>query len=283
MANKHNITVWLFLIMMVGNAMPLFSQTDGFNPSNPPEPQVLYKVDVVAEPAEAAYVSGIGKYTLGTQVWISASARAYGFEFSHWLKDGVRYDAATSEWFGYTVEAAPAVFTAVYRYTPSNPSEPSMTLRRRLYLECTPGDACSFNMASGAKHEEQQWIMVEAWPNQNFIFKGWYDGAQKISSSLSFNYWMPTADTTLRAVFEYNPASPGEPAGGGQGNVDNRDQGDVNGDLTVDVSDCVAVCNVYIGTTDDDATVARSDVNGDGLVDVSDAVGTVNIYVGNGE
>lgn len=283
MANKHNIKVWLFLIMMVGNTISLFSQTDGFNPSNPPEPQVLYKVDVAAEPAEAANVSGIGKYPLGTRVYINASARAYGFEFCYWLKDGVRYDDAMSSGFYYTVDKANSVFTAVYRYSPANPTEPSITLRHRLNLECSPEGACSFNQTSGAKHEEQQWITLRAYPNQSFVFKGWWANGQLISNNEAFNFLMPETDTTLKALYEYNPASPGEPEGGWQGNVDNRDPGDVNGDLTVDVSDCVAVCNVYIGNTDDGVAIARSDVNGDGLVDVSDAVGTVNIYVGNGK
>ena len=44
--------------------LPVCGQ-DEFNPSNPPEPNTLYRVTVEARQAEAGYVSGGGLYEKG--------------------------------------------------------------------------------------------------------------------------------------------------------------------------------------------------------------------------
>lgn len=58
--------------------------------------------------------------------------------------------------------------------------------------------------------------------------------------------------------------------------------GDVNGDNTIDVSDTLLICQIYLGNVaPTDAQNAAADVNGDGAVDVSDALMICQFYLGN--
>ena len=58
--------------------------------------------------------------------------------------------------------------------------------------------------------------------------------------------------------------------------------GDVNGDNTIDVSDALLICQIYLGNVaPTDAQNAAADVNGDGAVDVSDALMICQFYLGN--
>ena len=58
--------------------------------------------------------------------------------------------------------------------------------------------------------------------------------------------------------------------------------GDVNGDGTIDVSDALLICQIYLANvTPTDAQKAAADVNGDGTTDVSDALMVCQYYLGN--
>ena len=58
--------------------------------------------------------------------------------------------------------------------------------------------------------------------------------------------------------------------------------GDVNGDNTIDVSDALLICQIYLGNVaPTDTQNAAADVNGDGAVDVSDALMICQYYLGN--
>lgn len=58
--------------------------------------------------------------------------------------------------------------------------------------------------------------------------------------------------------------------------------GDVNNDGTVDVSDAMLVCQIYLGNvTPTDAQKLAANVSGDDAVDVSDAMMICQYYLGN--
>lgn len=58
--------------------------------------------------------------------------------------------------------------------------------------------------------------------------------------------------------------------------------GDANGDNTIDVSDALLICQIYLGNVaPTDTQNAAADVNGDGAVDVSDALMICQYYLGN--
>lgn len=58
--------------------------------------------------------------------------------------------------------------------------------------------------------------------------------------------------------------------------------GDANGDNTIDVSDALLICQIYLGNVaPTDTQNAAADVNGDGTVNVSDALMICQYYLGN--
>ena len=58
--------------------------------------------------------------------------------------------------------------------------------------------------------------------------------------------------------------------------------GDVNSDNTIDVSDAMLVCQIYLGNaTPTDVQKLAADVNGDEVIDVSDAMMICQYYLGN--
>ncbi len=80
-----------------------------------------------------------------------------------------------------------------------------------LAVEVTPVGAGSLN-TSGGTYEEGSSIYLYTYRNTGYVFKGWYEGDQLVSSSTSFNYTMPSHDATLQARYEYDPTVPGDPA-----------------------------------------------------------------------
>ena len=265
----------LLLVVLTGSTAAMAQ----YDPENPPEPYVRYKVKVSVSPADAGYASGAGSF-LKDEITTIYTSGVSGYDFLYWTKNGVQYSTSTS--FNYTVESENAEFVAVYQYNPNSPDEPVSNYAYRLYLDCTPQDACSFNRTSGVKTEKDTWVTVSATANQDFDFLGWYENGVKISSESSFQYQMKAQDCWLNAKFTYNPANPSDPTSQ-QANVDNPEaiSGDLNGDGVVDITDAVALINRYLSGTTDTLDMSVADLNSDGVIDITDAVAIVNKYLRN--
>ena len=263
---------WLIFMM----SLPALWAQDNFNPSNPPDPEanLYYQVTVASDPVEAANVSGAGKYYEGTSVWIRYSLKTSGFKFKHWTLNGEVYTTSTS--FYYKMGTEHAHFVAHFEYDPTPPSDPSYIDVYRIYLQSDPEGACSFNINNGTKVVFDNYQTVTAYPNQSFVFQGWYDNGKLVSTNRSFNYLMPARDVTLTARFIYNPANPSDPEWDGtQSDVQTTMKGDVNKDGVVNVKDVVAVINRSL---DHESTLLGVyDINGDGKVDVKDVVQVINL------
>lgn len=274
---KH---ILAYLFFFWGNGT-LLAQ-GGFNPDNPPEPQIEYTVTVTATPSDVANVSGGGKYADGTNVTIKTSARSSNYAFLYWMEDGEVYSTSTS--FVYTAKKN-AHFVAVYQYNPSNPAEPSLINQYRLYLESDTEGSCSFNRTSGAKVDVGANVNVRAYPNAYYTFHGWYIGDVKVSDSNPFTYKMSDRNVTLTAHFTYdylfNPVDPSEPSTI-QDDVDNSEGilGDANGNGNVDITDVVAVVNYILGVQPMVFIEKNADVDYNKNIDISDVVGIVNIILG---
>ena len=276
--SRLRIIAFGLLLALAGSSLPAVAQDD-FDPETPPDPYLQYKVTVGVSEPNIANTSGTGDYVVGATVWINTSAMSTNYTFSHWLKDGAVY--STEQGFNYTVDA-PAKFVAVYEFTPDEPAEPSGTYPRKLYLESTLQDACSFNRTSGAKVDEASYVNVVVYPNIGFVFQGWYENGIRISTNTSFNYYMENADVTLTAKFEYNPTTPDEPSmAGEQGSVANTKVGDLDGNGTVNVSDAIDLIGHYIAGTTDELDAGVADVDGNGTINVSDAIEIIDIYINN--
>jgi uncharacterized repeat protein (TIGR02543 family) len=276
MSIRKTILTAVFPLLWVG----ALAQEE-YNPENPPDPSVPYKVTVAVSPSEAGYASGGGKYSEGAQVYISTSAN-YGYEFQHWTLNGEYY--ANTPQLNYVMTAQPANFVAVYSFNPISPSDPVQNnYSYRLYLTNNADDACTFNIVSGNKYQADQYVYVSAMNiSPGFVFQGWFQDGQKISDVTSFNYLMPYTNVTLTARFVYDPEPPPDPEmAEEQNNVDQGRRGDLNGDGLVNISDAVLLINHYLNGTTDELTIGVADVNNDGEVNISDAVEIVNRYLNN--
>lgn len=261
------------LLLVVGNTQAQSLVDPGVDP---PEPWLKYKVTVTAASPTSCNVSGTGQYVTGTNVTISSSAKSTDYVFSHWTLNGVRIDQPAT--FTYTIDSENAAFVAHYTYTPEDPTEPMTINQHRLYLVSSPEGACSFNRTSGTKVDYDTYVSLNAYANQGYVFKGWYNEEDKVSDVVSFSYSMPNENTILTARFVYDPADPADPASQG-GDIQTFKTGDANEDGSVDVTDAVAVINAYLTSDTSGINVGVADVNHDGIIDITDAVAIINLYL----
>ncbi|MBR2291721.1 MAG: dockerin type I repeat-containing protein [Prevotella sp.] len=208
---------------------------DDFNPTSPAEPAAISfcRISVSADPEEAAYVSGSGKYTLnGNEVYISTNANNtsdYTYTFKYWTVNGEKTPYSQS--FYYTPTKGTFNFVAHYEkaevvFDPENPAEPSSSSAKRkyyLYLKPSTEGGCSFNIDSGTKIKEGTGMYLNANINAGYTFEGWALNGTIISTDTYFYFTMPAAETTLEArvtEIPFDPESPIEPTGTTT-NVDN--------------------------------------------------------------
>lgn len=242
----------------------------GFDPSNPPDPYMLYKV--VATANDGNYTSGSGQYTAGTQVTLNTSAQSTVYTFKHWLKDGVLY--TTNQQFTYTVEATNVHFQAVYEFNPDNPADPQTINEYRLYLTPDPEGSCSFSRTSGAKVEAGTNPVVTAYASQGFVFEGWYKDDVKVAETATYSsFVMPSANTTLTAHFIFSPTTPEDPNS-------SYALGDVNKDRELNVTDVIGLTN-FIMNPDPSIPILLYDTNKDEEVNVTDVIRLVNKIMNN--
>ena len=231
MKKQYFVMMLMSCLSLWGGSLSAFSQTgdDEFNPPNPEEPSAINycRLVVSADPAEGAYVSGGGKYALGSggQIYVSTSARNtedYTYTFLYWTLNGVQTSYSQDFWF--TPQKGKFELVAHYEkaevvFDPTNPDEPSLgnvKHKYRLYLTSTIEGACSFNISSGDKHEEQSSLWIYAYMNAGYQFDGWKLNGELISPDQSFYLTMPSSHTTLEACVSeipFDPENPMEPSG----------------------------------------------------------------------
>lgn len=273
---KQRIKIIVGLVVLLSLFCGGTACSQGFDPSNPPDPYMLYKV--VATANDGNYTSGSGSYMAGTVITLNTSAQSTVYTFKYWTKNGVQY--TTDRQFSYTVEPENVTFRAIYEFNPDNPSDPQAIYDYRLYLVPEPEGACSFSCTSGAKAQAGSTVSVTAYANQGFVFDGWYNGETKVAETTTYSsFVMPSANTTLTAKFTYNPTLPGDPESV-QDNVDlGGVTGDANGDGTVNVNDVLCVIDYFLEKDPSPFNFNNADVNEDGTINVNDVLGIIDIII----
>ena len=209
MIRKSFSILFLWLFAMVGVA-----QTDGYDPVNPPNPDVqatTYLLATSVQPAQAGSTNVSGsKYSAGSSVYVYTS-RNNGYVFKHWT-DGTNI-VSTSTSFYYTMPTGSAHLTAVYEYNPNSPDNPSgdYTRSHALALKASPSQGGSFNYNNNGEYKQGQQLSLYAYSNTNYVFKHWEYQGQVVSTDRNYNFTMPDVNAELVAVFEYNPTSPQDP------------------------------------------------------------------------
>lgn len=80
-----------------------------------------------------------------------------------------------------------------------------------LKVEVVPAGAATPN-TQGGTYEEGEVLSLRLSTHTGFIFKGWYVNEDVVSSTVNFKYTMPSQDVVLKAIFEYDPDVPANPA-----------------------------------------------------------------------
>lgn len=196
------------------------AQTDGYNPPNPPDPNLpeaeaeKYVLTCKASPSAAGSVNmSSGTYAEGSSVYLYAY-RNTGFVFQYWIDDDGNVLSESRNLY-YTMPKRNVTVTAVYKFEPTSPDDPTpptVTKNYSLTLKAKPVGAGSFSPSGTMTYPEAQQMRLYAYANTGFRFKYWADAAgDTISTAQSFYYQMPARNTDLYGVFEYVPANPGNP------------------------------------------------------------------------
>ena len=180
-----------------------------YNPTDPPEPGMTYKLTLSAVPAGSGYVYGASDaVSPGQSVSLSASP-ASGFVFVQWEDEEGNVISTTSSWT-YTMPGANTRLIARFRYSPNNPGEPTPAPQyANVVLKVNPSGAGS--ASGGGKFAVGSSVYVYAYGNSGFKFKNWTLGEEVVSTNASFDYVVRAGDNTLTANYDYSPDSPAEP------------------------------------------------------------------------
>lgn len=171
---------------------------------------ITYTLTKAVSPALSGSISPSGTQQLeaGATVYMR-TYNSTDYVFQHWaVEDSVVSETAN---FTFTMPARDCTLTAVYKYAPGNPANPSLPETTYwLTLRTNPQNAGSFNRSSG-NYTAGQSFSIRAYNNTDYVFSHWTSADTIVSESASFNYTMPAHDAELTAVFNYQPGSPANP------------------------------------------------------------------------
>ena len=117
----------LYILIMWLGCLSAFARTDGYDPTNPPNPTVpetdtktYYTLTVVSSPdGIGSFNTAGGKYVVGESIRLYAYSHD-GCTFQKWI-DEEGNTLSTGYGFKYTMPAKNVTLTAVYTYNPSSP------------------------------------------------------------------------------------------------------------------------------------------------------------------
>ncbi len=214
-------SIFILLIVWLCQLSAL-AQTDGYNPPNPPDPTVpdqkpdeeLFSLQLMVSPVVAGSVSsGNSSYAEGKSIYVYTNGNS-GFVFQYWI-DNEGTVVSRNSGFYYTMPKRNVVLTAVYKYQPANPADPTVPENVKTYkltLTAKPVGAGSFSPSSGNEFKEGDQPTLYAYSTANFKFNHWEDAdGRTVSTAQNFYYVMPAKDTQLFGVFDYVPANPANP------------------------------------------------------------------------
>ena len=188
-----------YLTIVVAIVLAIAARGQGFNPASPGEPNPTFALKVKADPAEAANVTGDGRYVINKNVTVSATATSTEWKFINWT-NSAGTEVSTSSSFTYKTTNADEILTA--HYVKVNTST--------LTLQSYPANVFSTNTTT---YKEGANVSVSCSTYSNYSFQNWTNSKGEIvSTSRSFSYIVTTSDEVLTANYAYTPSSPSEPS-----------------------------------------------------------------------
>lgn len=187
-----------YISLLTAILICIAARGQGFNPDSPGEPNPTYKLTLKADPAEAAQVSGSGRYRVRTNVSVRATANSSDWKFVNWTNSNGEV-VKTSSSFTYTTSNYDETLTAHYTQVETS------TLT-------TQSKPASLFAASTTSYAVGTSVSVSCNTYSNFTFVNWTDkDGNEVSTSRSFTYKTTSANQVLTANYIFNPSSPSEP------------------------------------------------------------------------
>ena len=187
---------------------------EGYDPENPADPDLYYKLTVEAAPRSGGSVSPSSP----TQLAAGETRTCYatpkmGYEFKQWtIGDSV---VSTNSSFTLTMPESDVVLTAWFEwnpvYDPENPGDPdSKGYSHHVRLYASPATGGYFN-SSNFTLVEGEATRVYAYPRDGYRFESWMVGGEVVSTDNPMSIRMGEADMAFTAAFAYNPENPVNP------------------------------------------------------------------------
>lgn len=189
---------------------------EGYDPQNPGDPQVYYRLTVEASPKKGGSVSpsSMQQLSAGATTYCNASANA-GYKFKQWMV-GDKVVSKESN-FTYTMPEENVTLIAYFDwvgnegYNPENPGDPFADgFQHKVTLYATPSAGGSFNSSSFYLTEGKN-TNVYAYPSSGYRFVSWKQDGKIVSTQNPMEITMGTENLEYTAQFVYDPANPGNP------------------------------------------------------------------------
>lgn len=179
-----------------------------FNPTNPPEPGVTYKLTLSGLPANGGSTSGGGSYAPGTRTTAYASPQS-GYIFENWTDNEGNIVSTSSSYTFYMPEKNLGL-TAHFRFSPSSPSEPSSS-PQYANVSVTSNFPENVRISGTGRYAVGESVVISATPSSGFKIENWSINGQIISYATSCYYVVKEGENDISLKMSYSPDSPAEP------------------------------------------------------------------------
>lgn len=186
---------------------------EGYDPQNPGDPDVHYRLLLEASPKKGGRVSpsSMQQLSAGDSIRCNATENAC-YTFKQWMVgDKV---VSTERNFTYTMPEENVTLIAYFDWTGYNPENPGDPLadgfEHKVTLYATPSAGGNFNSSSFYLAEGKT-TNVYAYPRSFYRFVSWKQDGKIVSTSNPMEITMGTENLEYTAQFVYDPVNPGNP------------------------------------------------------------------------
>lgn len=189
---------------------------EGYDPQNPGDPNVYYRLMVEASPKKGGSVSpsSIHQISAGATTFCYATPKT-GYRFKQWMVGDSVVSTASS--FTYTMPEENVTLIAYFDwignegYNPENPGDPFIDgYQHKVTLYATPSAGGRFNSSSFYLSEGKT-TNVYAYPSSGYRFVSWKQNGKIVSTKNPMEISMGTEDLEYTAQFVYDPVNPENP------------------------------------------------------------------------
>lgn len=208
MKNKFFLAILLLL-----NSLYSWSYIDGdyysANISDTEVPTREYTLTLKALPSDGGSFNTTSTNIEGGKTYNLWAYPSSDFVFVAWVCDGDTLSKSST--YTYTMPYHDVEIMGVFRYNPSNPSDPQeQALKYQLSLVAEPMNSGSFNinnerLAVGSNKS------LRAYSYTDFVFRNWTIGDSVLSTNPNIDFVMPSHNVQIIGHFEYCPANPANP------------------------------------------------------------------------